>query len=148
MAEMKKIRQRSEIPEKDRWATEDLYASDEAWEADLNKLNELAKELASFAGKISTDPKALLDYMTLSEQVHVLASSIANYASRKGDEDTRVAAYQAMNGKFRSAYVALSSATSFETPEIMSISDEELEKFYAAEPGWSATAATSPTSAV
>ena len=135
MAEMKKIRQRSEIPEKDRWATEDLYASDEAWEADLAKLGELTKELAGFAGKISVDPKALLDYMTVSEEVHVLASSVANYASRKGDEDTRVAAYQAMNGKFRSALVGLSSATSFETPEIMSISDEDMEKFYAAEPG-------------
>ncbi len=59
---------------------------------------------------------------------------LANYCMRKTDEDTRVAKYQAMKGQFMSAYVALSAATSFETPEILSISDETLDGFYAAEP--------------
>ena len=36
MAETKKIMERSEIPEKDRWAIEDLYPSDEAWSQDLS----------------------------------------------------------------------------------------------------------------
>ena len=59
---------------------------------------------------------------------------LANYCMRKTDEDTRVAKYQAMKGQFMSAYVALSAATSFETPEILSISDETLDGFFAAEP--------------
>ena len=36
---MEKIRKRSEIPVEDTWATEDLYATDEAWEQQLNKRN-------------------------------------------------------------------------------------------------------------
>ena len=34
-----KIRQRCEIPEEDKWAVEDIYPSDEAWEEDLAKHN-------------------------------------------------------------------------------------------------------------
>ena len=135
MDEMKKFQSRDEIPLEARWATEDLYASDELWEEDLAKLNEMAKELASYAGKLGQDGATLCAYLTAMEQADVLINRLANYASRKGDEDTRVAAYQAMNGKFRTAMVKLSSECSFETPEIMDISDETLEGFYAAEPG-------------
>jgi len=56
---------------------------------------------------------------------------------RKADQDTRNAVYQAMKGKFMGAYVALSAAVSFETPEIMAISDEVLGRFYEDCPGLS-----------
>ncbi len=133
--ESNKIRQRSEISQADRWATEDLYVSDELWETDLEKMIQLGKELASYAGKLGNNAKNLLAFMTKFEELEDLSSKLANYASRKGDEDTRVAAYQAMNGKFMSAYVALDAQISFQTPEIMAISEETLEAFYKAEPG-------------
>ena len=38
MEKIKKIPQRSEIAQEDKWAVEDLYASDEAWEAELATL--------------------------------------------------------------------------------------------------------------
>ena len=33
MSEMKKIPQRSEIAQEDKWAIEDLYATDEVWKS-------------------------------------------------------------------------------------------------------------------
>jgi oligoendopeptidase F len=56
---------------------------------------------------------------------------LANYAMRKNDQDTRVAEYQAMAGKIMSLYVEVGSATAFETPEMLKISPETLEQFYA-----------------
>ena len=135
MAETKKIPERSEIAEKDRWAIEDLYPSDEAWTKDLEKLKAETAALASFAGKLGQDAKTLLAYAQKLEAAGVLLSNIYNYSSRRNDEDTRVSKYQEMNGMAMSAYVAFSSATSFETPEIMAISDAEMERFYAEEPG-------------
>ncbi len=121
----KKIRQRCDIPEADRWATEDLYASDALWEEDLKKLEQLGADLASYEGKLGgSSAENLLGFMDKLEQVEVLASQVANYASRKGDEDTRVAEYQAMNGKLMSALVALNAGSSFQTPEIMAISQQ------------------------
>ena len=135
MAETKKILERSEIAEKDRWAVEDMYPTDEAWMEDLEKLKKLSEELAGFAGKLGKDAKTLLAYAEKMEQGNVLLSNLLNYSSRRNDEDTRVAKYQEMNGMAMSAYVAFSSATSFETPEIMGISDADMERFYAEEPG-------------
>ena len=53
---------------------------------------------------------------------------------RKGDEDTRNSVYQAMTGEFIGVAVALDAATSFETPEIMAIEDDVLDRFYAESP--------------
>ena len=134
MSETKKIPQRSDIAPADQWAIEDLYATDEAWSADLEKLQAVTQELAAYAGHLADSPAKLLAYLEQMEAVNVLGEDLANYCMRKTDEDTRVAKYQAMKGQFMSAYVALSAATSFETPEILSISDETLDGFFAAEP--------------
>ena len=57
MEDFGKIRERSEIPVEDTWATEDLYATDEAWEQELETLKEDKDTLASFAGKLSQSAK-------------------------------------------------------------------------------------------
>ena len=130
-----KIRQRHEIPVEDTWKLEDLYVSDEAWEAELATIEEDKAAAASFAGKLGASAADLLAYLTRMEQVNAKAELLGNYCMRKADQDTRNATYQAMSGKFMSVIVALGAACSFETPEIMAISDETLESFYAAEPG-------------
>ena len=135
MEETKKLLQRCDVPEVERWAIEDLYATDELWEQDLEKVRNLQEEAASFAGKLAENPAELLAYLTKKEELAVLSENLGNYAYRKSDEDTRIGTYQAMTARFHSAMVALEEATSFETPEIMSISDEKLEQFYAQEAG-------------
>ena len=130
--ENKTFENRNDIPLEHRWATEDLYPSDEAWEQELQHMIAQGKEMADFAGIIGRDAKTLLRYMELLEDVQVRSAQLSNYAQRKGDEDTRVAAYQAMVSKFSAAFVEMNTATSFETPE---------------RPRWSASAASWMTSA-
>ena len=131
---MDKICNRSEIPVEDTWATEDMYASDTAWEQELATLEQDKEVLASYAGRLSASGQTLFAYLYKMESTDEKASLLANYCMRKSDEDTRNATYQAMTGKFMSVVVALSAALSFETPEIMAISDETLDGFYAACP--------------
>ena len=131
MAETKKIPERAEVREQDKWAIHDIYATDELWEQDLEKAKALVSEYAAFAGKLGESPEQLLGYMGLEEKVAVLADALGNYAMRRSDEDARVSKYQAMGGKVMSAYVELNAASSCATPEIMAISDETMEKFYA-----------------
>lgn len=131
MAETKRIPERSEIAEQDKWAIHDIYATDELWEADLQKAKALIPTVSAFAGKLGGSAQKLLDYMKLTEEIAVLADALGNYAMRRSDEDARVSKYQAMVGSLMSTYVALEAASSFSTPEIMAISDETMEKFYA-----------------
>ncbi len=134
MEEIKKIPQRDEIALEDKWATEDLYPSDEAWEAELATLEADKAQFASYAGRLSESGETLYTYFKCVEDVSVKFSRLANYCMRKADEDTRNPVYQAMRGKFMAVAVAMSAVRSFETPEIMAIPEETLEKFYAEYP--------------
>ena len=129
-----KILQRSEIALEDTWAIEDLYPSDEAWEAELSTLDADKKKLESYAGRLAESGETLCEYLRFTEELGEKISKLANYSSRMADVDTRNAVYQAMSGKFMSVVVSLGAAQSFETPEIMAISEETLESFYKACP--------------
>ena len=133
MEEMKKIWKREDIPVEHTWATEDLYVSDAAWEEDLAVMIEDGKALAAYAGKLN-NAEDLYAFLYADEMADLRVGRLANYAMRKGDEDTRNPVYQAMNGKFRSVMVKLGSDCSFATPEIMAISDEDMDRFYAEKP--------------
>ena len=134
MEDMNKVKQRAEIPTEDTWATEDLYPTDEAWEQELASLEQDKETLVSYAGRLGECAENLYEFLTVMENTNVKAGRLGNYCMRKGDEDTRNAAYQAMTGKFISTVVALNSATGFDTPELMQISDETLAAFYATKP--------------
>ena len=125
---------REEIPQEDKWATEDLYVSDEAWYQELETLSQEGTALASYAGKLADNGETLFAFLTQMEQMEVKGSRLANYAMRKSDEDTRNSTYQAMVGKFMTVNVELDAATSFATPEIMAISDETMDAFFVACP--------------
>ena len=131
---MEQIRKRSEIPVEDTWALEDIFPSNEAWEQELSTLIQDREALEGFAGHLADSGKTLCGFLEKMEQANAKALLLGNYAMRRSDEDTRNATYQAMTGKFMSVAVSLDAACSFETPEIMAISDEKLELFYAEYP--------------
>ena len=131
----KKIPDRNEIPVESQWALEDLHANDALWQDDLKKLSEGSGKLASFAGKISTSAKELLAFLRLGDETSELLDRLANYAMRRGDQDKRNSYYQGMVGQLMKELVAMDEKLSFQTPELMSISDETMEQFYRDEPG-------------
>ena len=125
------IRERKDIPLKDTWALEDLYATDADWEKALARMQARMPELSEFEGRLAQNGQTLCAFLALLEELDTQAESLGNYAMRRGDQDTRDANYQAMNGKFISAVTELSAGLSFATPEIMTIPEESLEGFYA-----------------
>ena len=134
MTEAVKIPERSQIPVEETWNLADLYPSDQAWEQDLEATRVLAQKLPGYAGRLGESAHTLYEYVELEQQVGEHLTELANYAQRKGDQDTRVAENQALVGKVMSLYVGISSATAFETPELLKIAPETLEQFYRDEP--------------
>ena len=131
MNDTNKIPLRQEISTEDKWAIEDLYPTDEAWEQELQTLEEDQACFVSFAGKLGECAENLCAYLDRSEMLHEKVSRLGNYCMRRSDEDTRNPFYQSMKGKYTNTIVGLNAATSFETPEIMAIPDETLDAFYA-----------------
>ena len=124
----KRIPKRSEQEKEYTWAIEDIYASDELWKADLEKLKSLVDRIGGFKGKLGESGKALYEYFTLFfDETVILCNSLSNYAQRKSDEDTTNSTYQAMTGQIMNVYVAINSASSFQDSELIAIPDEKLD---------------------
>lgn len=128
---MSEIKKRNEMDPKYTWATEDMYVSDEAFQKDFEVLKEMAKEGLTFKGKLGESSSILLDYFKKSDAVSLKLENLFEYASRKSDENTKNPTYQAMIGSVYSYFVEFESEMAFVTPELLAISDETLEKFFA-----------------
>lgn len=129
-----RIPKRSEVDEKYTWDLTDIYPTDEDWERDFEKFSALPEKIAAYKGRLGSSADTLLEFLKLSDEISVLCDSLANYAQRKSDEDTTVSKYQAMTARLMNGYVAINSAGSFETPEIIAIDDDTMEEFYKAQP--------------
>ena len=128
------MRNREEIELRYRWALEDLYENEAAWNADLEKLAALVETVPSYRGRLGESAATLLAYLRLNDEMEVLADSLGNYAARKADEDTRVSAGQALRGKLIALLTKAGELSDFEAPELLAIPDDRLETMFAQEP--------------
>lgn len=127
-----RIPKRSEVARENTWAIEDIFATDEAWETALEELKKFPERIASYKGRLAESADTLLGYLKMCDEISVACDALGNYAQRKSDEDTAVAKYQSYTGQLMNVYVAINSAGSFETPELIAIPDETLDGFYKA----------------
>ncbi len=134
MAKEIKILKRNEMDPAYCWNTADLFPTDEAWNEELSACQELPAKAAAYQGRLGESADTLYEYLTLSEAADERVSRLLVYAFIRLDEDTTNSFYQAMKGRCSSFLVQLGSATAFEGPELVAISDETLEKFYAEKP--------------
>lgn len=131
---MDEIKNRKEIPTEHTWALEDLYASDDEWKKDLDKIRKMLPEIETYCGKLGKSADTLLSFLEQQDELSIFLDRFANYSMRKADEDTKNTTYQGLKDQTTGIYVALSSALSFAEPEILAISDAALEEFYAQRP--------------
>ena len=132
--ETNKIPARADVPEKDKWAIQDLFATDDDWRAALAKAKEFIPRITAFRGRLAESGAALLSFFRLDDEISLAFDALVHYAQRRSDEDTRVAAYQEMVSQVTRFAVEIQSAAAFETPELLAISDENMNRLYAEAP--------------
>lgn len=121
---------RNEIDDKYKWNLFDIVADGEEWDKLYNEIQIGVKEIANFAGKL--DNKAdILQCLQLNSSVSQKLEKIYVYSKMKMDEDSAVAKYQALTDKAERILVDYSVSSSFITPEITKLSDEQLNSFIA-----------------
>ena len=132
--ETNKIPARADVPAKDKWAIQDLFATDDDWRAALAKAKEFIPRITAFRGRLAESGAALLSFFRLDDEISLAFDALVHYAQRRSDEDTRVAAYQEMVSQVTRFAVEIQSAAAFETPELLAISDEDMNRLYAEAP--------------
>lgn len=132
--ENNKIPARADVPAKDKWAIQDLFATDDDWRAALAKAKEFIPRITAFRGRLAESGAVLLSFFRLDDEISLTFDALVHYAQRRSDEDTRVAAYQEMVSQVTRFAVEIQSAAAFETPELLAISDEDMNRLYAEAP--------------
>ena len=131
---------RSHIDEKYQWDLSTVFATDDAWEAELASLDSDLENAKAYKGRLTASSNDLLaiteSYLALSRRLEKLYV----YASMKNDQDTTVAKYQEYQAKATAIYAKFSEIFAFYEPELMQLSKESFEDFVAETPALSAYA--------
>lgn len=113
------------------WDLTRIFASDEAWEAELAAVRKLGEDFAGRAGTLGQGRETVLEtlkaYMSLSERL----TNVHTYAMMKSNEDGSLAKYQDMNSRAMTAYNEIMAKCAFLEPELLTLPQQELEAMIA-----------------
>ncbi len=129
MSQNKSLPKRSEVDTKYTWAIEDLYASNEQWQKEYDKVKEMLPGIVEFRNRLGKSADILLAFLQQQDELGKLMERIYVYANQKYHEDTANAVYQDLSNKANALSVQVRSALSFATPEILSIPEETIVQF-------------------
>lgn len=132
---MQQVLKRHEVPKEHTWNLESIYATNDAWEQDFNKVTELIPRLAGFQGRLGESARTLLDAMKVRDEVYMLLSQVGTYAHMRKDEDNTNSTYQALRERVTSLYARVSAAGAYMTPELLAIPAETLKAYMGQEEG-------------
>ncbi|MDD3174001.1 MAG: oligoendopeptidase F [Herbinix sp.] len=129
MAQNNSLPKRNEVDQKFTWAIEDLYASDELWMKEYEKIKEMLPRAMEYQGRLSKSGDILLSFLQLTDEINKLLERIYVYANQRCHEDTANATYQDLSNKANALSIQVSSALAFATPEILTIPEEMFSQF-------------------
>ncbi|MEB3100262.1 oligoendopeptidase F [Ferviditalea candida] len=125
---MSQLPARSEIPVEERWRLEDLFPDQKSWNDEYELTNGLIGRIAEYQGKLE-DPEMLKKCFQQEDELSLHTERLYVYANMKLHENMADAVYQALADKAKKLSVKANEATSFITPEILSLSEEKLKQF-------------------
>lgn len=134
MSEGQQVPRRDEIPVEYTWDLTTVYADDAAWEADIALLEAELPGVAALQGTIGTSAQTLLAVLKARDDIEKRLWQIYIYAARRSDSDTGDSAGQELSERSGSLVARAGAALAFIEPEILSVSDETIAAWIAAEP--------------
>ena len=120
------LKERQETDEQYRWDLSTLFADDAAWEDALKQINAEIPAAAAFQGTLN-NAETIRKYFDFETELSRKMENLFTYASLRRSEDTRAQDAQQMYARAYGVYVTLVTATAFSAPEILALSDEQLQ---------------------
>ncbi|MDF2721769.1 MAG: oligopeptidase PepB, partial [Paenibacillus sp.] len=127
---MNELMKRSEVPAEHRWKLEDMFASQKAWDDEYEEIKKQLKEVGKFEGKLN-DAAHIQQCFELEDDISLHIERLYVYANMRHHEDMAEPTYQALSEKAKKLNVEVGEALSFITPEILALSDAQLQALIA-----------------
>ncbi|EJL26689.1 oligoendopeptidase F [Brevibacillus sp. BC25] len=123
----KTLPKRSDVPAEYKWRLEDMYPTDNDWEADVQKVKQLTEKIAAMKGSLATSGKQLLAVLTLQDELLKTLDQVYVYARMRRDEDNANSKYQGLTDRATSLSTQVYGSISYIQPEILAIPTEDLQ---------------------
>ena len=117
------------------WDLTDLYPTPEAWTAARDRVAADIPKIDAYRGRLGEGAGTLREAMDLITGLQKDTARLGVYASLKADEDLREAGPGERRQVQQQLGVELSRATSFLTPELLSLGNDRVLSYLAKEPG-------------
>lgn len=137
--EQQKIRPRQEQKTEDTWNMQDLYQTEDLFQEDAEKLQEMMEEFVSCEGTLSQGAESFLKTLKLYEEMNLVFERLYVYANQKYHEDTTNAKYQQMSGKTQIIATQLGQVSSCLEPELLALPQEILNEYFEENSGGNGT---------
>ena len=111
------------------WDFTHIYPSWDVWQQELKAYSELTPKFLEYKGKISKDPKALLDYIKLSEKAGQIGSKLFWYVRLQGDVDGKNPIYRAKQQELQTVSIEMSKNSTWYSSELATIPQETCNKW-------------------
>lgn len=118
---------RSEIDAKDKWKIEDLFATDELWEAEVERLSDLFSKEPEYKGRLCESDDVLYQAIKACDELECDLERVYVYANQKYYEDMANAKYQNYAGMAQNLLTKYSEKYSYQEPEILAMPEEKLK---------------------
>ncbi|MCZ7608765.1 MAG: oligoendopeptidase F [Ignavibacterium sp.] len=119
------IPSRDQIDEKYKWNLTDIYTSDVQWENEFKWVKDNLVKYKTFEGRLENSSD-LLACLKFDEEVGIKLERMSLYSMLSKDSDMRDTKYQGMDGRFKSLYAQVLTASSFIKPEILKIDENKI----------------------
>lgn len=126
---VKTLPKRNEIPVDKTWDLEAIFNTDEAWEKEFKEIQALIPNLTSFKGRLSESADTLYQAFQEQDGLYLRFGKLYTYAHMRHDQDTTNSTYQSLNDRAQGLAAQIGQASSFFTPELLSIPEETLQSF-------------------
>ncbi len=117
--------------EQDRWNLADLYATQADWDADAAKLKSQLDQFGGCKGRLGESGARFKSCLDLYGDMQKRFGRLAVYGSEEHNQDTSNPAGIALNQRVQLLDSQLDEATSFLSPEVLSIGKPKLDGFIA-----------------
>ena len=120
---------RSEIDNEFKWAVNDIYSSDNAWEEDYHKLIKQAGEPCEYQSVLTESADNLYNVLKELNDTDYLVERLYVYAFMRYYEDTANSVYQDMSGRVQTAAAKCAEKYAFVEPAILSMDENVLYEY-------------------
>ncbi len=127
-------RNRAEIPAEYKWDFTPIYQDWEAWEAGLKLMEEKMNAFPALKGTLSSGPAAVVKAYQLYDEIGQLQYRVYRYPQLQRDVDTRNNDILGKLQRVQAVFAKFGTATSWFTPELLTIPQETMEKWIAETP--------------